>query len=319
MEFKGYYDLNGSYKLSEEYILRLVSNEDINRSGFVGISNYELLAILHFSHICDSEGKIEDFKTLDLCEITGCSRRAAYHIMDNLSAKGFIEASGSDWYGRRNLFLTKNSFRNKQPGTYRYLNTNYTFFNYRHPDYKRFKKLSLNAKKLLIYLLFQYSPKYGYRVSIDTLVSVINVQKKRLVLSYIYELSRMFDKSFFILKGSRDLRLKYATLQLPSNNPFFTPREGIRSNQDTHFHFQMRNFLMRHNISTRSLIHSSSDLNESIHSLYALTVRYLKEKLPYTEIQEAIHSLIRQNGYLDEITILHINQYLTKKYPLKSG
>ncbi|MBQ7563130.1 MAG: hypothetical protein IJT16_03970 [Lachnospiraceae bacterium] len=319
MEYKGYYDLNGSYKLSEELILRLVSNGLTFRSNSGCISNYELLAILHFSHICDLEGKIEDFKTLELCEITGCSRRAAYHILENLIDKGFITASSSDWYGRRNLKLLGNDFHNYETEKKRYLNTNYTFFNYRHCDYKAFKALSLNAKKLLVYLLFQYNPKYGYRASLDTLVSVLGVQKKRLVLSYIKELSEMFDKSFFLIRGSKELRLKYSTVQLPSKNPFFTPREGIKSDQDTHFHFKMRNFLLRNNIIPKSLIHPDRTSRETIHSLYSLTIRFLKEKLPYTEIERSIFHLLLLNGSLDEITILHLNQYLSEKYLLKCG
>ena len=317
MEYRGYHDLNGSYKLSGEIISKLTANGS-DTAKHDTISNYELMAVIYFSHICDIEGNIEDFKTVSLTTVLGCSRRAAYHILNNLCEKGFISAGKSDWYGRRDIKLLGNDFRGADYHKVRYLNTNFTFFNHNHEDYKRFKALSLYAKKTLIYILFHYNIRFGYRVSLDALLNELGLAKKRLVLNYIDELKEMFTPAFFEIQDSKTLRQKYATLRIRSKNPFFAPNAGIKADQDTHFKYKLSHFMERNHIEIQS-VDATQKENDLIHSLYTLTVSFLNKQLSYQAIENAVFLILRENGCLDEITLFRIDHYLTETYPLKCG
>ena len=105
MNYKGVSGLNGSYKLSETVIERILSRQF---DGSDSVSNYEILALIYFSQICDTKGVIEEYKVPDLAEIIGCSRRAAYYIVENLVIKGFIIQSKSSWAGYRKLTILNN-------------------------------------------------------------------------------------------------------------------------------------------------------------------------------------------------------------------
>lgn len=313
MSFSGYSEIEGSYKLSEKVIKRLVGRniECPNESFCVSISNYELLAVLFFSQICNSSGIVEEIKITSLAEIIGCSRRAAYSIINNLSQKGFISIESSSWTGYHTIRILDNDFKDADYKTTRYLNTNFTYFNPLHKDYEAFKKLSLYAKKSLLMILFNYQAKYGYRVSLDNFMEYIGIYNKTKVMGYIDELRRMFDERLFIVYGSKKERLKYHNVYIKAQMPCFTADTGIDEKQFCYIKHQYLQHLKVQGISFSSLYtEEEPQIMKSLHKLYAMTLHYMSAGLSFSQIEQTIFDVIYQEGNVNEIAFYRIDHQL---------
>ena len=298
-------ELKGSYKLSKTII------DKINQSTR-SISNNELLSVIYFTQICDISGYIDDFKISDLKDIIGCSRRAAYNIINNLVEKNFISISGSTWTGCRNITLLDNDFTNS---TERYLNTNFTFLTFTHNDYVAFKELSLFAKKTLLIVLFNYQLKYGYHVSIETLRKYIGVTTKTKVLKYVNELKNMFDASLITVSGSKKQRIKYGMLYIQANVPVFCHESGIKDYQPCYIKRSYMNLFKNSNIEFDSInkteLYLSNDiLRKHLQSLYSLTVSYISKGFSFDQIQDEVLRFSLYNKEINEYTLYLINREL---------
>ena len=286
MNYKGVSGLNGSYKLSETVIERILSRQF---DGSDSVSNYEILALIYFSQICDTKGVIEEYKVPDLAEIIGCSRRAAYYIVENLVIKGFIIQSKSSWAGYRKLTILNNDFSSADYKSVRYLNTNFSYFSRKDPDYSEFKKLSLYAKKALLIILLKYHSKYGYRVEIDTLRSYLGVSKKEKIMEYIHE------------------------LQDVAKMPCFTPLSSIKEYQDCYTKYRIETLFKRSGITFNKLFENEFDIwSSGIQQIYSIYVNYASKGLSYSQIEGVVSDIILSFGYYDDLVRYNINQELNK-------
>ena len=320
MSYTGYSELEGSYKLSEYVIERLIGrNIECSDESFCdSVSNYEILTILFFSQICNSFGVVEEFKISNLQDIIGCSRRSSYGIIQNLIRKNFIQIESSSWTGYYTIRILQNDFSDADYKSIRYLNTNFTYFNPLHKDYESFKGLSLYAKKSLLLILFNYQLKYGYRVSLDGLMNYIGIQNKTKILKYVDELRDMFDKRLFVVYGSKKDRLKYHNLYIMAQMPCFSANKGIDENQFCYIkHHYMQKF--RVNGITFGSIYDSKRLPieqltmKTLHKLYTLTLHYMSAKLSFTQIEQTILDVAYQEGSVNELTLHRIDHIL--KHP----
>ncbi len=309
MEYNGVSELNGSYKLSQKVIYRLISSTENDT-----VSNYEILAMIYFSNISDISGNIEYFRIPSLSSAIGCSRRSAYNIIHNLVRKSLIQISPSVWSGYRTIKILDNNFSNSTYEEDRYLNTNHTYFNHNHVDFEEFKKLSLYAKKTLLLILLKYNRKYGYRINISTLMQDLGISKKYRIIGYITELRKMFDDSFFLIEEG--VRVKYNNLRVVSKNPFFMAQTGIDDDQDTYFKHKYRALFERERIDYRLI---ADDTGNSLQRLYSFTVSYLNKGLSLDVIEDAIQKEVRESGELNELSFIRLTEFFQKTYPLKCG
>lgn len=310
MNYKGVSGLNGSYKLSETVIERILSRQF---DGSDSVSNYEILALIYFSQICDIKGVIEEYKVPDLAEIIGCSRRATYYIVENLVIKGFIIQSKSSWAGYRKLTILNNDFSSADYKSVRYLNTNFSYFARKDPDYSEFKKLSLYAKKALLIILLKYHSKYGYRVEIDTLRSYLGVSKKEKIMEYIHELQAMFDERILIVSSNNKERIKNHNLRVVAKMPCFTPLSSIKEYQDCYTKFRIETLFKRSGITFNKLFENEFDIwSSGIQQIYSIYVNYASKGLSYSQIEEVVSDIILSFGYYDDLVRYNINQELNK-------
>ncbi len=313
MEYRGVSGLNGSYKLSEKVINRILSREFLCDDDKVDtVSNFEILTLVHFSQICDISGVIEEYRILDLEDVVGCSRRACYNIISNLENKGFISQSGASWNGYRRIVLLNNDFSDADYSSLRYVNTNYTYLNHYHSDYSEFKKLSLYAKKALLVILLKYNNKYGYRVEINTLKEYLGVSQKSKVMGYIDELRSMFDERIFVVSSSKKERLKNHNLYISSKMPCFVAETGISEFQDCYTKFRLELLFRKNNVLYESIAPLKAEYVKEgqIHKLYSIYVHYISKGLSVKNIEDAVMQVALSCGKIDELAIFNINQLL---------
>ena len=315
MEYKGFSGLNGSYKISEAVVNRILSREfHTDAAEYDSISNYEILALIHFSQICDIAGNIEEYKVPDLAEIIGCSRRASYNVVKNLEQKGFLTQSESSWAGYRNIKILDNDFSSVDYKNVRYINSNFTYFNHNHTDYEVFKGLSLYAKKTLLIILLKYQHTYGYRVEIDTLQKYLGVSKKSKVMSYIDELRGMFDARVLTVSPNTKLRLKNHNLYVGSKLPCFVAETSITEDKDCYIKYRIETLFRRENIaycSYASKTMSGGSVKRTVlQQIYSLYVHYNSKGVSASAITDAVISTVTAFGKYDDYALYHINQVL---------
>lgn len=310
MEYKGTSDFGGSYKLSESVINHILSR-DVN--GCDSISNYEILALIHFSQICNVRGEIEEYKVTELSNIIGCSRRACYNILNNLADKGFIEQSASNWCGYRKIIVLDNDFSDSDYNTVRYLNTNHSYFNHYHPDFMEFKRLSLYAKKTLLIILLKYQHKFGYRVEINTLKTYLGVSNTSKVMAYINELRGMFDERVFEIHENKKERIKNHNLMIHSKLPCFVPQSSISERQDCYIKYHLDTLFRMNGVSFNL---SASKLPEQnmrlkcLQQLYSTYIYYNSKGVAATTIEDIILNHVLSFGAYNEFALYNINKAL---------
>lgn len=308
-------ELQGSYKLSKTILDKInLNSNSLCEDNVDTISNNEILAILHFSHICDTSGCIEQFKISELPEIIGCTRRASYNIINNLVRKGFITISDTCWTGCRKITLLNNDFSD---GTFseRYLNTNFTFFSYLHEDYTKFKGLSLYAKKTLLIILFNYQEKYGYRVSIKTLMDYIDIKTKGKIIGYVDELKGMFNANHFSINGSKQYRVKHENILVTPKAAIFSANTGIEEYQTCYIKHDILTELNNRGIRFKTFynidkISKTELIRKQLQSMYLLTVSCVSKGISYLDIKKIIIKHAMSNNSIDELSLNRIRAEL---------
>lgn len=242
--------IDASYKLSASLVMKLCSFymtynpiSSCSRSA----SSHDILATLYFSQICDTRGRIFHFKITTLKSILNCSQKSCYLTLDSLSRKGIIRVSDADWTGYRDITILGNEYTSKDR---RYLNVNRDMFIVGTEEYQSFCKLSLFAKKTLLWILFSASSKYGYHFSDKKIASVIGLKDISLVSKYIREIADAFSNEIFCNTRKDKQRLVGDYYRIARNASLIRVNEGISETQPSYIKYRLCNFLDSNNIDT---------------------------------------------------------------------
>lgn len=309
-------NVTGLYKLSDVTINRLITKHVIGKNGKLlpGASRSEIASIIFLSHICDQDGNIEMFKAQEFADAIGCSRRNAYKLIKNLEEKGFISVNSKEWTGYMSITLLDNQFANIK--TYskhtRYLNTNIIFFDQHQVSYyAMFKDLSLYAMRLYLYLLLQYSIEYGYNCSYDYLASKLQLKNKRLIASYLKEISPLIDnwnnKSSYTSLPDKIKGTAYGRIIMPKKNNMMMPDSGIRPDQDSYYKRFWIHHISRAGYVVEGLHYTLKDYAELF---YQMASRFISDKISRALIEKTITNQIEIDGVLNERTLFRINDRL---------
>lgn len=249
MEYAKSSMLYGSYKLSEHIIRRLTSVTVIGEENksYNSASRYEIGTLLYFSHVCDPAGVIKNFRTSSLAKIIGCSDRQCANIIENLRKKQFISIKGEKWTGLKTIRIVNNDFSNVKKYTHqtRYLNTSSEYFDRMGEWYQLFMQLSVNAMRLFIYVMYNYSFQNGYRVSILRLMQTLGIRNKYTLLGYMDEMESLLGKGFFMTYAGRDPRIKYDVILIKPGNRFLVTGNRIDQNKDSSFSYDVNLILQQ--------------------------------------------------------------------------
>ena len=225
----------GSYKLSEYQLMRLISK------GEHGASSFEIDTMLYLSQICDEKGVINRFRISELKHIIGCSLRECYYVLSNLEKKGLLSVSCENKNGYRKLLLTNNNFSGVTDyRKNRYLNVNRCFLNPFSPEYCYYQKLSLFAKKLLLYILYQYSTKRGYRFKFRQAAKALCIKNETLISQYLQEIKPLLidDELITYMSKESDGR-KYDMCFIKQNSTMLMPQSGLSAFQPSFVRHQL--------------------------------------------------------------------------------
>ena len=232
-----------SYKLNSSIVKRMTSRViiDSHRNEHPGCSKLMIAAMIHFSHICSTKGVIERIKVSELSFVLRCNIRSAYTVLAELEKREFISVETVDsWNGIKRIIIHDNDYSSvSNYSNVRYLNTNYPFFNYRESNgYVKFLNLSLFSMRLLLLLLLNYKPSYGYRVSYDTACAQLSVKKSFRVHKYMKELEDVLGPNFFVSgKSSNTRRKKHDVIVVVKGQDALTPDKFFSTTQDTYYSF----------------------------------------------------------------------------------
>lgn len=310
--------ISGLYKLSETTINRLITRTVIGKDGkrLPGASRSEISAIIYLSHISDQDGNIEMFRAQEFADAIGCSLRNCYMLIKNLEKKAFISINSKEWTGYMSITLLDNRFSDIKEYTKhtRYLNTNNVFFD-QHQDsfYEQFKSLSLYAMRLYLYLLFQYSIDFGYSCSYEYLASKLQLKNKRLIASYLKEITPLIDNwnnkpSYSSFSDIRK-RTKYGRIVMPAKNNMMVPDSGIRADQDSYYkRYWIRRIGMSGYVIEGLYFHWT--LMDYADKLYQLASHFISKKISRELIEKTITQQVETDGILNERTLFRINDRL---------
>jgi hypothetical protein len=300
-------DLRGLYKISDKLLYKLVKRRISTPSGTLnGASRYEILSVIHFTHIADSSGFIDAFRITELCNITGCSRREAYSVLLSMQEKGIISFTKSEFYGRYDITLHDSDFSSFGKGM-RYLNTNSDYFagNY----YDRFRLLSHTAMRLFLLLSFKYDERYGYHVSFMQLKAELGLKHKSAVISALNELNDLIsvDEVLYSIRKDEKRRLCFGFLDLPKSLITMRSNEGIYDVQPTWYKRRLER-----------LIHGSGFESCSVHSpgnlfnkLFQIASHVFKQGKSLEFIENIIVREIEVQGCLNDRTLYNISECLS--------
>lgn len=187
----------GSYKISARLLHKLISKRILtgNGSDIYGASNSCICTIIYLCTICDVKGLVEDFRIQDLVGKTCSSERGAYYVLTKLEEKGIIRVTCHCKNGYRDIYILDNDFSDFKKEKSRYLNLNRSFFNVNDESeygFSAFKNLSLFAKKLFLYSLFEYDAqrgRHGYHSYIYRLAKKIGIKNELLIKKYVDEIA----------------------------------------------------------------------------------------------------------------------------------
>lgn len=318
--------LKGHYKIKQNIIERIMKSE-LTQKGIIlpGISDLELQTYIHFTHICDTTGYINEFKVSTLTKILHCSRKSTYLIIDGLVKKGFISVTAADhWTGIKDIQLLDNDFSkaNYKNKNYKYLNTNYSFLHYQSPDYSAFTLLTLNQKKTLLYILYNYNNEYGYRSTIASLKEKLGIARSGRVVSYLHALQDVFGKDSFTIYPNRDKRLRYHIYYVTNRNPLLNAEHEVASEYDTYYKRQMLLFIKDNHVDCGSIksfttepgqirLTSKSTVLEHISELFGICKYFAEQHLSLDVILKTVQETLFSERRLDELSIKHIRNQLS--------
>jgi hypothetical protein len=302
----------GSYKLSAKMLYKMISSSATYKGQYAGASRYEILALIHLSHIADASGYVEKFRTREFMSATGCSRREAFQLIHSLQYKGYITLSDSDWKCCYDIRICDNDFSSEKKGV-RYLNTNHEFFEMGLLSHEDFRGLSHTAMRLLLFLLFNYSMGYGYHASYRSIKQALGIVKTGTLNRALSELEPLLSYKDCYYKIREDLKrgFRYGYLDLAPRNGFFQFTEGIDRGQDTFFKRHIRLFTAGEGISIDSL---SDSVDSLFKRLYGIMQSFTHKNASVSDIYEVLHERIRIDGILNELTALHVSSDLSAIY-----
>lgn len=187
----------GSYKISSRLLYKLISKHILSGDGsnIYGASNSCICTVIYLCTLCDVKGFIEDFRIQDLIGKTCASERGAYYVLSKLEEKGIIQVTCHCKNGYRDILILDNDFSDFKKEKTRYLNLNRSFFNVCDTSefgFSAFRGLSLFAKKLLLYSLFEYDAqrgRHGYHSYMYRLAKKIGIKNELLIKKYVEEIA----------------------------------------------------------------------------------------------------------------------------------
>lgn len=222
----------GSYKMSYKLLHKLISKRLMvdGKTDMYGASNSCICTVIYLCTLCDETGLVEDFRIQDLVGKTCVSERGAYYVLSKLEEKGIIQINCYCKNGYRDIILIDNDFSDFHKKD-RYLNMNRTFFNVNDTSefgFSAFRKLSLFAKKLLLYTLFEYDAqrgRHGYHSYMYKLAEKLGLKNIDLIQGYVEEISSMCPLSFLeTLTGARGPVYTYHSKEGGSRKKIFAIR-----------------------------------------------------------------------------------------------
>lgn len=299
MHSKSYFEIQSANKLSADIIKRLMAKRlvDVDKHDCAGASKNMILAMIHFSHICNIYGDIYNFKTSDLSLVLRCNKRSTFNVINDLVQKGFITVSGDNWSGVKNIHLLNNDF-SKYSKQQRYLNTNRDFFNYRNSeDYDRFADLSLFAMRTFLNLLLNYNADHGYHISYDTLCSQIHVKKRALIGKYILEIEHVVKDEFYHTTSNSQKRLKYGSLIIHRNLNYLKPRLKVSKYQDTYYNYKWQTKLR---LNDYEFFTDVGTWQEQSSRLCAIVYTFLEKNLHLDVIESVVDKILSIHGVVSE-------------------
>lgn len=311
-------NIMGSYKISEALMDKLIAKRLPGKDGsqLSGVSSLELDAVVYFTTISDAAGYIEDFKISDLASVLGCTMRAAYFVLDNLSQKEIVEISSPNWYGTRNIRVLENDFSGVTDFSQcRYINTNHYFYNFSDKEsYKTYRQLSLYAKRTLLIVLSGYHVEYGYRTSIDTITEKLQLKNRRLVVAYLNELRNFLGNDLCDILPDTKHRYKYGTAVFKKKNGFLIADKGIEDKQDSFFKHHMRTFLIKHNIWENSSVDNLMALNALLNRIFSVIYNYIMSGVNAEQCMDIVKASFREIGIADEYVLLSLKGKLKTSF-----
>lgn len=306
-------DIMGSYKISEKLMEKLISKnlETADGRTVPGVSSLELDAVIYFTTISDSSGRVEEYHPTDLADVLGCSIRATYGIIDNLVKKGIIRMEDTSFCGVKDITVLDNDFSNvTNYTTSKYINTNKEFFNICNESfYSSYKELTLYAKRTLLIILDGYNMNYGYRVAVDTVKERLGIKNRRLVVSYINELQDILGNKCSI-KPDRNRHYKFGNIEFLKQNGYMSSNKGIEDNQDTYFKRSLRLFLEKHGILDRENI----GINALLNKLFSILYSYAHNNCSVASCMEIIKKAFLDMGIADDYVLAIVKSRFKTKF-----
>ena len=190
-----------SQLMGEAYLnqseIKILSSRNISALGGRGLTSNEILTYL-FIKLHSHNGFVKYFRTGELVEYAGISRRDVYYVLNSLKKAGLIYIKGRE----RSIYKDIGIYH-KGTGGKKFLSLNRSFFVPvgRGEEIKEFRKLSAGAKSCFIYLLGQekfYKDESGnvgpktkgnsIAVTFDQIVKDLHV-KKDTAIRYIKEIN----------------------------------------------------------------------------------------------------------------------------------
>jgi len=298
----------GLYKLSAKTLFRMISQGTTYKGRYAGASRYEILALIHLSHLADSSGRVEKFRPMEFISILDCSRREAFSLLHTLSDKGYVRVTPSDWKCCYDIKILDNDYsvENKE----RYLNTNQRFLEAGSVYYERFLDLSLTSMRLLLFLLFNYSMDYGYHASYASIMRSLGIKHKWVINKCLEELDPLlsYDESFYTVRSDLKRGYKYGYLNIAGGNDLFAFKEGIRNGQETYF--------------KRHIRHMAADLgcvidgglsgrDALLTKAFGIMQNFVSKLKPTSRIYDILRHCICKDGILDDLTLYHLSAELS--------
>lgn len=307
-------DIDGSFKMSES-LLNRVFKSTISRRGetFKGISNYELILLVKLSQICSSRGYIENFRLLDIKDITGCKRRNCYYILEGLKKKGFIDYTKGSWAGRYHINILENDFSNANYKKIHYLNMNKPFFTGMDSYFYSFCALSLNAKKLFLMISMNYRDEYGYTLSFKRAAERLQVDERH-IKGYIEEINHVLPLNTLKIEDFISRSGKTRLLSMEKECIFMRSEREIAPDVVNFFKFKIMTKFEELGIFPGASLNDRLDKGRKDLSLatrlYNLCAEFMKKGYTMDTIYNAIIRHCKIDGIVQLYTFSHIREEL---------
>lgn len=256
----------GSRKMSSKIISKLTSRRLFSSKGdcdIQGASHACIDTMVYLCQINDNKGFIPNFAIKSLVGKTVTSSRGAYFVLELLEKKGFIKIDCYSKNGYRDITVLDNDFSDFKKSQ-RYLNLNRNCFNVGNINeddtrgFVQFRKKSLYAKKLFLFLMFQYdaqSGKRGYRGSMKKLSKQLGLKNDALILGYVEELKPLCVDFKALLEGWDSNLHTYRSKKTGSNDTIISLRPDrcsaepeLLKNAPTCLKYQIENIFRQHDI-----------------------------------------------------------------------